>query len=148
LRKFPALSLALANADMNGFSYSPIGKGMLTGQIKTLDDLAAEDPRRHYPRFSPEAFPINIQLVEKVQKLAEKKGCTPAQLAINWLRCLSKKPGMPTIIPLPGSSKEARVRENTLVVDLTDEEMGAIDELLAGFEVAGGRYPAGFPTDG
>lgn len=121
---------------------------MLTGAIKTLADLPENDARRYYPRFQPDTFPINIQLVDEVRQLAERKGCTPAQLAINWLRCLSKRPGMPTIVPLPGSSKEERVRENAVVVDLTDEEMNAIDGILAKFEVAGGRYPDGWPTDG
>ena len=128
--------------------YSPIGKGMLSGQITKLDDLDVNDPRRHYPRFQPDTFPINIQLVDEVRKLADTKGCTPAQLAINWLRCLSSRPGMPTIIPLPGSSNEKRVRENAVVVDLTEGEMKAIDGILAKFEVVGGRYPAGWPTDG
>jgi len=129
-------------------SYSPIGKGMLSGQITTLSDIPEDDLRRHYPRFQPDTFPINIQLVGEVRKLADKKGCTPAQLAINWLRCLSNKPGMPTIIPLPGSTKEERVRENAAVVNLTGEEMDAIGEILAKFGVVGGRYPAGWPTDG
>jgi pyridoxine 4-dehydrogenase len=129
-------------------SYSPIGKGMLSGQITTLSDIPENDLRRHYPRFQPDTFPINIQLVDEVRKLAENKGCTSAQLAINWLRCLSKRPGMPTIIPLPGSSKEERVRENAVVVDLTDEEMSAIDGILAKFEIAGGRFPPGWPTNG
>jgi pyridoxine 4-dehydrogenase len=121
---------------------------MLSGEIKTLSDLPENDPRRHYPRFQPDTFPINVQLVDKVRNLADKKNCTPAQLAINWLRCLSQRPGMPTIIPLPGSTKEERVRENAVVVNLTDEEMDAIDAILAEFEVAGGRYPSGWPTDG
>ena len=121
---------------------------MLSGQITKLDDLDVNDPRRHYPRFQPDTFPINIQLVDEVRKLADTKGCTPAQLAINWLRCLSSRPGMPTIIPLPGSSNEKRVRENAVVVDLTEGEMKAIDGILAKFEVVGGRYPAGWPTDG
>ncbi|KAJ7075152.1 NADP-dependent oxidoreductase domain-containing protein [Mycena belliarum] len=129
-------------------AYSPIGKGMLSGTIKTLDDIPANDVRRYMPRFQPDTFSINIQLVDAVRRLAEKKGCTPAQLAINWTRCLSRRPGMPQIIPLPGSSNEERVRENNVLVDLTDEEMDEIDAVLEGFTVVGGRYPEGFPIDG
>jgi pyridoxine 4-dehydrogenase len=120
---------------------------MLSGQIKTLDDLPQNDMRRMWPRFQPENFDNNIQLVNEVQKLAEKKGCTTAQLAINWVRSLSTKPGMPQIIPLPGSSNETRARENAFVTDLTVEELEAIDRILAKFTVAGGRYPDGFPLE-
>jgi pyridoxine 4-dehydrogenase len=114
---------------------------MLTGQIRKFEDLPEDSAFRHFPRFQPGNFEINLQLVEQVEKMAEKKGCTPAQLAINWTRALSRRPGMPTIIPLPGATTAARVEENSKLIDLTDEEMAQIDEILAKFTPAGARYP-------
>jgi pyridoxine 4-dehydrogenase len=104
--------------------------------------------RRNFPRFQPDTFAINIQLVNELRSLAEKKGCTPAQFAINWTRELAKKPGMPLIIPLPGATADVRVRENSKQVDLTHEELATIDEVLKRFTVVGGRYPPGIPIDG
>ncbi len=121
---------------------------MLTGQIKSPDDLPKDDFRRHFPRFQPENFAINLQLVKQVEKLAAKKGCTPAQLAINWVRCLSRRPGMPTIIPIPGATTAARVDENSVEVDLSADEMDEIETTLAKFEIKGARYPAHIPTNG
>ena len=119
----------------------------MTGQIKSPDDLQEGDFRRTFPRFRPENFDVNLQLVKQVEALAQKKGCTPAQLAIGWCIALSRRPGMPTIIPIPGATTVERVKENTKLIDLTDEEMREIDATLAKFEVAGGRYPAGAHTN-
>lgn len=121
-------------------AYSPIGRGMLTGQIKTIDDLPA-GLIRHFPRFQPGNFEINLELVKQVEELAQKKGCTPGQLAINWTIALSKRPGMPTIIPIPGATTAERVNENSKLIDFTDEELAQIDETLAKFTPAGNRYP-------
>ncbi|EFQ28862.1 aldo/keto reductase [Colletotrichum graminicola] len=128
-------------------AYSPVGRGMLTGQIKTLDDIPQEDIRRHLPRFQPDTFSINIKLAEQVEELARKKGVTPAQLAIGWVMALSRRPGMPEIIPIPGATTAERVNENAKLVKLTDEEMSEIDATLAKFEVVGGRYPDGAPVN-
>ncbi|KAK2042953.1 aldo/keto reductase [Colletotrichum somersetense] len=128
-------------------AYSPVGRGMLTGQLKTLDDIPQGDMRRHMPRFQPDTFGINIKLVEQVEELARKKGVTPAQLAIGWTMALSRRPGMPEIIPIPGATTAERVNENAKLVELTDEEMGEIDATLAKFEVVGGRYPDGAPVN-
>lgn len=76
-------------------AYSPIGQGMLTGQIKSLDDLAPNDMKRHFPRYQPDTFPINLQLVDELRRLAKDKGCTPAQLAISWVRSLSSRKACP-----------------------------------------------------
>lgn len=88
-----------------------------------------------------------MQLVEKVEEIAQKKGCTPAQLAINWIREMSKRPEMPVIIPIPGSSTVERVGENSKLVSLTDEDMTLIDDVLAKFTTAGKRYPDAIPMD-
>ena len=120
---------------------------MLTGQIKSLDDLPAGDMRRRFPRFSPENFAVNLELVKQVEALASKKGCTTAQLALAWVRALGRRPGMPTIIPIPGATTAERVEENAKEVELSDVEMEEIDATLAKFEVKGGRYPDGAPTE-
>jgi pyridoxine 4-dehydrogenase len=101
-----------------------------------------------YPRFLPENFPVNIRLVNELQELIGKRGCTPAQFAINWTKSLSKIPGMPLVIPLPGATLDTRVRENSKDFELTDVEMSAVDAILAKFTVAGSRYPEFVPVDG
>ncbi|KAH8698585.1 NADP-dependent oxidoreductase domain-containing protein [Talaromyces proteolyticus] len=128
-------------------AYSPIGRGMLTGQFKKFEDIPKNSNIRRFPRFQPGNFEINVQLVEQVEKLAEKKGCTPAQFAINWTLALSRRPGMPTIIPIPGATTAARVNENSKLVNITDEEMAEIDATLAKFTTAGERYPDYVPMN-
>ncbi|KAH9208148.1 voltage-gated shaker-like K+ channel, subunit [Leptodontidium sp. 2 PMI_412] len=130
-------------------AYSPIGRGMLTGEFKKLEDIPKDSLLLQFgfPRFQPGNFEINLQLVEKVEELAKIKGCTPAQLAINWTRALSRRPGMPTIIPIPGATRAARVEENSKPVDITDEELAQIDDILAKFKPAGERYPSVVPTN-
>jgi pyridoxine 4-dehydrogenase len=120
---------------------------MLTGAIKSLDDIPVGDMRRHMPRFQPENFEVNIKLVKQVEQLAKKKGVTPAQLAIAWVRWLSGRPGMPVIIPIPGASSPERVEENCKDIKLTDQEAEEINDTLAEFEVMGTRYPAGAPVN-
>lgn len=93
-----------------------------------------------FPRFQPENFEINIKLVKELEKIAEKKNCTPAQLALAWVRSLSNKKGMPTIIPIPSASTAERVKENAVEVELTEVDMKNIDALLASCEVIGARY--------
>jgi pyridoxine 4-dehydrogenase len=113
---------------------------MLTGQVKSFDDLPEGDIRRSMPRFAPENFDTNLKLVQELEKIAKQKGCTPAQLALGWVRHLSKKDGNPTIIPIPGATKEERVTENAMEVSLSDKEIKEIDSILKSFEVAGDRY--------
>ncbi|KAI1142188.1 Aldo/keto reductase [Hypoxylon sp. FL0543] len=128
-------------------AYSPIGRGLLTGQIKKIEDIPEDSMLRHFPRFQPGNFEINLQLVSQVEEMAKKKGVTPAQLAINWTRALSRRPGMPTIIPIPGATTAARVQENSTLVELTDQEMAEIDATLAKFKPVGERYPSHVPTE-
>lgn len=128
-------------------AYAPLGRGLATGKVRSLDDVPAGDFRHHLPRFQPGAFEINLQLADQVQAMAASKGCTPAQLALGWLTSLQRRPGMPVIIPIPGATTAERVQENAVVVDLTDAEMAEIDATLARFEVVGARYPPGAPTN-
>lgn len=129
-------------------AYSPIGRGFLTGQIKKFEDIPEDSYLRYVPRFQPGGnFENNIKLVHEVEALAKQKGCTTAQLAISWVRALNGRPGMPTIIPIPGATTAERVRENAKLVELTDEEMAAIDKILEGFTPIGRRYPDFVPID-
>ncbi|KAI1444201.1 Aldo/keto reductase [Annulohypoxylon stygium] len=141
------VAAACAQYDIPIIAYSPIGRGILTGQIKKHADIPEDSMLRLFPRFSPENFDFNLQLVRQVEELAEKKGVTPGQLAINWTRMVAKRPGMPTIVPIPGATTAVRVEENSKLVDLTDEEMAQIDIILAKFTPAGQRYPDFFPMN-
>lgn len=116
---------------------------MLTGQIKSYGDIPEGDFRRHMPRFQPENFDVNLKLVRELEKIAKNRDCTAAQLALGWLLTLSKRDGMPEIIPIPGSSTADRVVENSVELELTTEEMKEIDSILSRFDVSGDRYHAG-----
>lgn len=122
---------------------------MLTGQFRKVEDIPKDSllTQMGFPRFEKENMARNVALVDKVEELARNKGCTPAQLAINWTRALSRRPGMPVIIPIPGASAAERVEENSRVVDITDSEMAQIDAILADFTPSGERYPASAPTN-
>lgn len=113
---------------------------MLTGEITKPDDIPDGDFRKMMPRFNKENFNHNLELVSELQKLAKQKGCTPAQLAINWVKQLSKTDGNPEIIPIPGATKEERVLENAKAITLSNDELAEIDSILKKFEVKGDRY--------
>ncbi|KAE9397434.1 Aldo/keto reductase [Gymnopus androsaceus JB14] len=117
-------------------AYSPLGQGFLTGSIKSPADLPGGDHRAGYERFKEENIKANLAIVDSLKAIAEKKGITPAQLAIAWVASLG-----PTMIPLPGSSKASRTLENLQGgdVELT-EELKGIADVLAAHPVAGERY--------
>lgn len=119
--------------------YSPLDRGWLTGQLKTLDDLPADDVRHHYPRFQPGAFEQNVKLAEAVEALAKRKGggVTSAQVAIAWVKSQG-------FLPIPGATKTTRVVENCTVVDLTDEEVKELNKAVDNTKVVGHRYPEMF----
>ena len=121
-------------------AYSPLGRGFLTGEIKKLDDLPEGDGRRHLPRFQPDVFDQNLEIVTELEKVAKKKGCTPAQLALAWVKQWSGKEGMPVIIPIPGATTEKRVLENMRDVDLDAGDLKEIDAILEKAPVLGDRY--------
>jgi aryl-alcohol dehydrogenase-like predicted oxidoreductase len=117
-------------------AYSPLGRGFLSGQIRSLDDLAPDDYRRHSPRFQGENFERNLQLVQRVEELARDKGVTAGQLALAWVLHQGED-----IVPIPGTKRRAYLEENAAAVDvqLTADELRTIAEALP--EVAGTRYP-------
>lgn len=128
-------------------AYSPLCRGLLTGTFRTPADLPEADIRMRYPRFAGDNFKHNLTLVERVVELAEQKEITPAQFALAWVRTLQKRPGMPTIIPIPGATTAERVDENCMLIELTDGDMKEIDAILDKMEVKGTRYPAGMATN-
>src|SRR6188472_2355264 len=83
-------------------AYSPIGRGFLSGQIRSIDDLDPKDFRRHNPRFQGEAFQQNLALVDRVREIADEKGVTAGQLALAWVMAQSDRSGNPTVVPIPG----------------------------------------------
>lgn len=136
------VAAACAELNIPLVAYSPLGRGFLTGDIKKWDDIPKDDMRRNFPRFSEENFPKNMDLVHKIEALAKTLGCKSSQLALAWVRQLSERPGMPTIIPIPGATTEARVTENMGMVRLSDDDMKDIDTILESVTVEGHRYPS------
>jgi aryl-alcohol dehydrogenase-like predicted oxidoreductase len=124
-------------------AYSPIGRGFLSGQIRTLDDLDENDFRRHNPRFQGENFARNLELVDRVREIAEEKGVTPGQLALAWVMAQSDRDGRPTIVPIPGTTRVAHLEENAAAADieLTDDDLRRLDEAAPVGATAGDRYP-------
>ncbi|WP_192466108.1 aldo/keto reductase [Enterobacter kobei] len=120
-------------------AYSPLGRGFLTGQIRSIEDLAEDDYRRHAPRFQGESFQKNLDLVAEIETMAREKGCTPAQLALAWLLAQGKD-----VVPIPGTKKRARLEENVeaLEVCITAEDRSRIDRILPPGAVVGERYAA------
>jgi aryl-alcohol dehydrogenase-like predicted oxidoreductase len=117
-------------------AYSPLGRGFLTGAIRSVDDLDPDDYRRTSPRFEGENFQRNLDLVGVVEELAAGKGCSPAQLALAWLLARDAH-----VVPIPGTKRVARLEENAGALDvrLAAQELDAIAAALP--EPAGTRYP-------
>jgi len=121
--------------------YSPLGRGFLTGRIKTTADMTENDFRRRmHPRFQAENIVKNLQIVEHVEELAGAKGCRPSQLALAWILAQG-----PDIVPIPGTKKVQYLRENVqaALVKLAPEEIRAIAEAIPKGIASGERYAAG-----
>ena len=118
--------------------YSPLGRGFLTGQIKSLDDLPEDDWRRHSPRFQGGNWEHNWRLVEGIREIAEEKGCTPSQLALAWVLAQGED-----IVPIPGTKRRTYLEENmsALELRLTQEDLQRIDKIAPRDVAAGSRYP-------
>jgi aryl-alcohol dehydrogenase-like predicted oxidoreductase len=119
-------------------AYSPLGRGFLTGAIRSPDQLDPSDWRRQNPRFKSENLPANLALVDAVKEIATARGCTPAQLALAWL--LDRDPN---IVPIPGTRRLERLQENAAAtaITLTHDERKKIASVLTARPVAGTRYP-------
>ncbi len=119
-------------------AYSPLGRGFLTGQIKSFEDLPEDDYRRFSPRFQGENFDRNLDLVEKVQEIAREKGVAPGQLALAWLLHQGND-----IVPIPGTKRRKYLEENAAAteVELTDADLARIDAAAPKGVAAGERYP-------
>jgi aryl-alcohol dehydrogenase-like predicted oxidoreductase len=128
----------LAELGIGFVPYSPLGRGFLTGQLRSPDDFAEDDFRRHSPRFQGENFTRNLQLVDRVRELADEKQCSPAQLALAWLLAQGEH-----IVPIPGTKKRERLAENlgAADVELSAADLARLDELAPAGAAAGARYP-------
>jgi aryl-alcohol dehydrogenase-like predicted oxidoreductase len=124
-------------------AYSPIGRGFLSGQIRSVDDLAPDDFRRRNPRFQGEAFEQNLRLVDRVRELADAKGVTASQLALAWVMAQGDRAGNPAIVPIPGTKRVTYVEENAAAADveLTEEDLRRLDEAAPVGAAQGDRYP-------
>ncbi|MGF0520938.1 aldo/keto reductase [Agrobacterium pusense] len=118
--------------------FSPLGRGALTGALKSLDGLAADDFRRGLPRFQGKNFDANLALVRLLEDMAAEKGVTAGQLALAWVLAQGD-----FIVPIPGTTKIANLEKNVAAADvpLTPEEVESLGALLAPSKVAGERYP-------
>ncbi len=120
-------------------AYSPLGRGFLTGAFASPDDFAADDYRRHSPRFQGDNFRHNLQLVAQVRQLAAARGCTPGQLALAWVLAQGED-----IVPIPGTKRRGYLEDNlgALDVRLDAGELAALDAVFPRDVAAGLRYPA------
>lgn len=122
-------------------AYSPVGRGLLTGQIKSFDDLDEKDFRRLTPKYSRENFPVILKLVAEVETLAKTHNCTPAQVCLAWLLAQGEE-----IIPIPGTRTIKYLEENTAAADLrlTPEEIKQLRATAEATELPGDRYPTAY----
>jgi len=119
-------------------AYSPLGRGFLSGEIKTFEDLAADDYRRFSPRFQGDNFEKNVALVERIREIAAAKRCTPSQLALAWTLVQGDD-----VVPIPGTKRRKYLEENLAAADvsLTAADLARIDEVTPKGAAAGLRYP-------
>ena len=119
-------------------AYSPLGRGFLSGEIRTPEDLAPDDFRRHNPRFQGENFERNLELVDRVREIAQEKGIEPAQLALAWVLARGED-----VVPIPGTKRRHYLETNVAADDvrLSPAELERIDEVLPVGAALGDRYP-------
>lgn len=120
-------------------AYSPIGRGVLTGQFQSHADIPEGDLRRMLPKYSEENFPKILEVVQKLKEVANVHGNTPAQVALAWLLAQG-----PEIIPIPGTKSTARMNENaaSALLQLSDNEVQEIRKSVERTKIEGTRYPA------
>jgi aryl-alcohol dehydrogenase-like predicted oxidoreductase len=135
---------ALRELSVTLVAYSPLGRGFLSGKIRSLDQLEPDDFRRHSPRFQGENFAKNLSLVDRVGEIASELGVTPAQVALAWV--LAKGDD---IVPIPGTTRIARLEENAAAagVKLSAEQMQRIEAAAPKGAASGDRYPDMSPVN-
>jgi aryl-alcohol dehydrogenase-like predicted oxidoreductase len=118
--------------------YSPLGRGILTGKVKNTGEFGPKDFRRISPRFHGDNFDKNLQLVERIERIAAEKNCTPAQLALAWVLAQG-----PDVVPIPGTKRRTYLDQNlqALEVKLTPEDLRRIDQAAPRGAAVGARYP-------
>ena len=140
---------ALRELGIGLVAYAPLGRGFLTGQIRSMDDLPEGDRRRNNPRFQEEALRQNVELADRVRQLAAERGLTrpgeapptirltPAQLALAWVHAKGSD-----IVPIPGTKRPERLEENAAAseIELSDEDVATLDRAIPAGAVIGGRY--------
>jgi aryl-alcohol dehydrogenase-like predicted oxidoreductase len=119
-------------------AYSPLGRGFLSGEIRSIDDLAADDFRRYSPRFQGANFDRNLQLVEEIKQIAEEKGVTSSQLALAWVLAQGED-----IVPIPGTKRVKYLEQNVAAagLSLSADELARIEEVFPKGAASGERYP-------
>jgi aryl-alcohol dehydrogenase-like predicted oxidoreductase len=129
---------ACAELGIGFVPYSPLGRGFLTGAIDEHTTFDSGDNRNQLPRFTVEARRANQALVERLRTIGERKGATPAQLALAWLLARA-----PWIVPIPGTTKARRLQENlrAAAVELTSVDLAEIDSVASEVSIVGDRYP-------
>jgi aryl-alcohol dehydrogenase-like predicted oxidoreductase len=125
-------------------AYSPLGRGFLTGRFRSIDDLPEDDFRRVSPRFEGENFDRNLELVERVEEIAEEKGVTAGQLALAWVLAQGED-----IVPIPGTKRVSYLEQNVAAVEieLSDEDLRRLDKVAPAGAAAGDRYADMSPVD-
>ncbi|HWX10259.1 MAG TPA: aldo/keto reductase, partial [Gaiellaceae bacterium] len=118
-------------------AYSPLGRGFLTGRFQSPDDFADDDFRKYQPRFKGESFQRNLDLVTRVGELAQEKGVEPSQLALAWVLAQGDD-----VVPIPGTKRRTYLEENAGAseVELTADELAALDEVFPRGAASGDRY--------
>ena len=121
-------------------AYSPLGRGFLSGQITGIDDLAPGDFRRSSPRFQEGNLAKNLELVDRVRRIADDKGVTPSQLALAWVLAQGAD-----VVPIPGTKRRTYLAENIAAsdIELTPDDLGRLDEAAPAGAAQGDRYPQG-----
>ena len=119
-------------------SYSPLGRGFLSGQFKTVEDIPADDARRNWPRFQGDNFQRNLELVDTVEEIAAEKDVAPSQLALAWVLAQGDD-----IVPIPGTKRVRYLEQNVgaLEVELTEDDLHRLEEAFPHGVAAGDRYP-------
>jgi aryl-alcohol dehydrogenase-like predicted oxidoreductase len=129
---------AIAELGIGLVPYSPLGKGFLTGMMDENTKLGSSDFRSTLPRFTPEALKANRAVVDLLANIGKQKGATPAQIALAWLLAQA-----PWIVPIPGTTKLARLEENigSVAIELTSDDLRKIDNAASKITIQGDRYP-------